>query len=139
MKIHPSKTEVLTNQRSKRQCEIEIDEMKLEILPPEEKVKYSGQMITFEQHDTPEMQHRIRCAWSAFAKHRQEVTSKSYPFRQRMKQFESVVTPSMMYGAGTWTTTKELERQIRSTQLKMIRLTIQTNRKHKKETSNTVG
>ena len=50
-----------------------------------------------------------------------------------MKLFESVVTPSMMYGAGTWTTTKELERQIHNTQLKMIRLTIQTNRKHKKK------
>ena len=34
----------------------------------------------------------------------------------RLKLFESVVAPSMMYGAGTWTTTKEHERQIRTTQ-----------------------
>ena len=40
------------------------------VLPLEGKVKSLGQMITFMHQETFEVQHRIRRAWSAFAKHR---------------------------------------------------------------------
>ena len=50
---------------------------------------------------------RIRCGWSAFAKHRQELTSKSYVLRHRLHLFDAVVTPTITYRAGTWATTKE--------------------------------
>ena len=36
-----------------------------------------------------------------------------------------------MYGAGTWTTTEEHEKMLRTTQRRMLRLIIQTRRKYK--------
>ena len=78
--------------------------MHVEMLPPEWKIKYLGQMITLVDQETTEVQHRIRCAWSAFTKHRQEPTSLFYRLQHL---FDAVVTPTITYGAGTWATVKE--------------------------------
>ena len=47
-----------------------------------------------------------------------------------------VISPTLSYASGTWTLTKEHERMIRSTQRKMLRLIVQTKRKHKNKTQN---
>ena len=88
-------------------------------------------MITCMDQETTEVQHRMRCAWSAIARHRQELTSKSYLLRHRLHLFEAVVTPTIMHGVGTRTTTEEHEKMIRTTQRRMLRLIIQTKRKYK--------
>ena len=80
-----------------------------------------------------EVQHRIRCAWTPFANHRQEPTSQSYPLRHRLHQFDVIITPTLTYGDGTWTTTKEHEKMLRATQRRMPRLIIQTKRKYHKK------
>ena len=127
--IHSDETKILTNQKTNRTREVEIDGMHVEILPSEGKVKYLGQMFTFVDQETTEIQHRIRCAWSAFARIRQELTSRSYSQRHRLHQVDAVVTPTTMYGAGTWTTTTEHEKMLRTAQRRMLRLVIQTQRK----------
>ena len=66
--IHPDKTKILTNQKSDRLKETEIDGIHVEILPPEGKVGCLGPMITFMDQDTTETQYRIHCAWYAFAR-----------------------------------------------------------------------
>ena len=78
------------------------------VLPPKGTVKYlEQQMITFVDHETTEVQHRIRCAWSEFAKHRQELTSQSHLLRHRLQVVDAVVTPIITYGAGTWATSSQ--------------------------------
>ena len=111
---------------------IEIDRMHVEILPPEGKVKYLEKMITVMDQGSTEVQHRIRCAWSAFARHRQELTSKSYLLRHCLHLFDAVVIPTVMCGTWTWTTTKEHEK-LRTSQRRMLHLIIQTKRKYKKK------
>ena len=65
-----------------------------------------GSLVVFEI-DVFEIQHRIRCAWSALARHRQELTSNSHLLRHRLRLFDSVVTPTLMFRAGTCATRKE--------------------------------
>ena len=48
LNIHPQKPKMLTNQGSNRQREIDVEGMRIEMLPLEGKVKYLGQMSTFE-------------------------------------------------------------------------------------------
>ena len=100
--VHPDKTPILTNQELTEQ-EVEIHE-NVEMLPSEGKAKYLAQMITFVDQETTWVQCRIGCAWSAFARHRQELTSQPYSQRHRLHLFDAVVTPTITYGAGTWTT-----------------------------------
>ena len=62
--------------------------MLLEILPPEGKVKYLGQMM---------IKHRVRA-------------SQSNSLRHRLHLCDAVVTPTITYGARTWNTTEEHEK-----------------------------
>ena len=108
LEIHGT-TKILTNQKTNKLKELEIDGLRVEIFSPKAKVKYLVQMITFVDQET-EVQHRIRCAWSALSRHRQELTSQSYLPRRRLHLFDAVVQPTITHGAGTWSTTKEIEK-----------------------------
>ena len=116
-------TKNLSNQSSDTRKEIEVDNIKVK----EEKARNTwGQMITFQQQETTEIRNRIRAAWATFHKCRQELTSRTYMLRHRLRLFDAVVSPTMNYASGTWTLAKEDERKIHSTQRKMLRLIIQT-------------
>ena len=43
LKIHSDKTKILSNQRSNRQTEVKIDDIKIEVLPMSEKAQYLRQ------------------------------------------------------------------------------------------------
>ena len=61
LRIHPGKTNILSNQS---------DDIKVEISTQEESTNYLGQMITFQQQETTEIRNRIRAAWATFHKYR---------------------------------------------------------------------
>ena len=135
LRIHLEKTKILSNQRSlssDTKKEMEVDDIKIEILTRGECVRYLGQMITFLQQEATEIRNRIRAAWATLHKYRQELTSNNYMLKHRLGLFDAVITPTICYASGTWTPTKEHERMIQSTQRKMLRLTIQTKRRYKK-------
>ena len=89
-------------------------------------------MITFQQQETTETRNRIRTVWTTFHKYRQELTSRNFLLKHRLRLFDAVVTPTICYASGTWTLAKEHERMIQSTQHKMLRLILQTKRSYKK-------
>ena len=130
--IHPDKTKILSNQsnmNSDTKRYIKIGEMSI---AKNESVKYLGQRISFHQQETLEIKSRIRAAWTTFHKYRQELTSKKYMLKLRLRLFDATVSPTLCYATGTWTPSREHERMIQSTQRKMLRLIIQTKRKYKK-------
>ena len=131
LKIHPRKTKILSSQSSKSRNR--DSQHHFSIFTREASAKDLGQIVTFQQQEMTEIMNRTRDAWATFYKYKQELTSKSYVLRHRLRLFEMVVTPTMNYDSGTWTHSKEHERMIQSTQCKMLRFIIQTNRKYKKE------
>ena len=142
LRIHPDKTKILSNQstiNSDTKKQLEVDDMKIEILTRNESVKYLGQKISFYQQATTEIKSRIRAAWATFHKYRQELTSKNYMPEHRLWLFDAAVSPTVCYAAGTWAPNKENERMIQSTQRKMLRLIIQTKRKYKKTEKQDIG
>ena len=132
LRTHPGKTKILSNQSSDTRKEIETDDIKVEIMAREESTKYLGQMITFQQQETTEIRNRIRAARASFHKYRQELKSRNYLLKHRLRLFDAEVTPTMSCASGTWTPTKEHERMIQSTQRKMLQLIMQTKRRYKK-------
>ena len=112
---------------------VKIGDMNIEMLAKSESVKHMGQRISFYQQETLEIESRIRAAWTTFRKYRQELTSKKYMLKLRLRLFDATVSPTLCYAAGTWTPSREHERMIQSTQRKMVRLIIQTKRKYKKK------
>ena len=133
--IHPNKTKILSSESSMNQDTkkyMKVGDLDIEILTKRESVKYLGQRICFHDQETMEIKSRIRAAWATFHKYRQELTSKKYLLKYRLRLFDATVSPTLCYAAGTWYPSREHERMIQSTQRKMLRLIIQTKRKYKK-------
>ena len=131
--IHPVKTKILSNQDKVKEKEITVDNIQIEILKKSDSARYLGQKVTFQDQETEEVKNRLKAAWAAFHKYRQELTSKDYRLCHRLRLFNMVITPTMTYASGTWTLTQKHEKMIRKAQRKMLRLIIQTKRKYKKK------
>ena len=59
LRIHPGKTKVLSNQSSlspDSKTEMQIGDVKIEILTRSESVRYLGYLITFQHQETTEIQ-----------------------------------------------------------------------------------
>ena len=132
LRIHPGKTKVPSNQSRDSKKEMQIGDVKIEILTRSESVRYLGQLITFQHQETTEIKNRIRTAWATFHKYRQELTSKNYLLKHRLRLFDAAITPTICYASGTWATTKEHETMSQSAQRKMLLLIIKTKRRHRK-------
>ena len=133
--IHPDKTKILSNQDKIKAKEITVDNIKIEVLEKSDSAKYFGQKITFEEQETEEVKNRLKAAWPAFHKYRQELTSKDYRLCHRLRLFNMVVTPTMTYASGTWTLTQKHEQMIKTQQRKMLRLIVQIEKKIQTEKS----
>ena len=95
--------------------------MKIEILARTGEIKYLGRQITFTDAQRAELNNRLRGAWAKFMEHKDELTRKVYALSDRLRLFDAVITPAVLYGSETWTLTKEMERALRTTQRRMLR------------------
>ena len=109
LKIHPDKTKFLNNQSANTRKEVEINNIKAEMLSAGESAKYLGQTVKFQQLETAEIKNRIWADWATVHKCRQELTSKTYMLRHRLRLFDAVVSPTMNYASGNWKLSKEHE------------------------------
>ena len=129
--IHPDKTKVLSNQDKVRAKEVTVNNIKIEVLTKGDSARYLGQKITFEEQETEEIKNRLKAAWAAFHKHRQELTSRDYRLCHRLRLFNMIITPILTYAGGTWTLIQKHEKMIKTAQREMLRLIVQTKRKYK--------
>ena len=108
---------------------MDVEDMKIEVLPPNATIKYLGKMITFDHSTRDEIKNRIKSAWAKFLSLKDELTNKQYSLNCRLKLFQSTVSSTMLYGCAAWTLTKNLEQQIRRTQRQMLRMMIGSGRR----------
>ena len=86
--IHPDKTKILSDQDNAKEKEITVDNIKIEILRKSDSARYLGQKVTFEDQETEEVKNRLKAAWAAFHKYRQELTSKGYRLCHILRLFQ---------------------------------------------------
>ena len=67
--------------------------------------------------------------------YKSELTTKHYSLSDRLRLFESVVTPTVLYGSETWTLTAEMSRLLRTTQRRMLRMVLGQGRRRRERTS----
>jgi hypothetical protein len=128
LELHPDKTKILSNQsvRGGRTTEqnVHINGMSIEILPYSSGTKYLGRLINFADFTQTELDNRISQAWKKFMVFKQELTNKQYSINDRIRLFDSTVSPTFLYGCAAWTLTKQMELKIKRTQRRMLRLVI---------------
>ena len=104
---------------------------RVDVLDPAESTMYLGKLLCLtEVHDT-EIRHRISKAWSKFAVYKDELCNKKYELNHRLRLFDSVITPTILYGSGTWTMGRDRENTLRGTQRKMLRKVLGSGRREK--------
>jgi hypothetical protein len=141
--LHMGKTKVLCNvpdiDRTSMKA-LNVDGQDIEILAEDASIMYLGRSLSFGVKGLDqEIQHRINRGWAKFHTYYQELTGAKYPLRDRMRLFEAVVTPTVMYGAATWVMTKEREKLIRTAQRKMLRKVVRVASRRMTSSSDTTS
>ena len=139
LELHPEKTKIIssTNRQNRpRNKYTHVGDMKIEILARTGTLKYLGRQITFNDAQRAELSNRIRGAWAKFMEHKDELTKKTYALSDRLRLFDAVVSPAVLYGSETWTLTKEMERALRTTQRRMLRAILSQIREGSKNRPN---
>ena len=90
---------------------------------------YLGKALALTNIHDIELKHRIREAWATKSIRKTELTDKRVPVHLRLKLFDSVVTPTVLYGSSSWVMTGTREAELRTTQMKMLRTVIGVKRK----------
>jgi hypothetical protein len=68
---------------------------------------------------------------------KQELVNKKYSLNDRLRLFESVISPTVLYGSECWTMNKSMEKMLRTTQRKMLRSILGQGRRRITRTSQT--
>jgi hypothetical protein len=92
---------------------VEMSGHKLDILKLDESTMYLGRALTFGSFHDTEIQNRINRGWAKFHTFKKELCGRCFPLSDRLRLFEATVTPSVLYGCGSWTMTKEREQSLR--------------------------
>ena len=91
--------------------------------------KYLGRKLSFNDTHETELANRIAAGWAAFHKNKSELCSKSYKLEDRVKLFNAVVTPVVLYGAGAWALKQSMEKRLRTAWRRMLRYVFRIHRR----------
>ena len=130
LELHPEKTKIQHNGIGYGSCvrSAKIDGMDIEVLPSTTTTTYLGKALSLTDTHDSELKHRLAKAWAKFGAYRQELTNKDIPLSLRLKLFESVVTPSVLYGSCSWVMTSARKQALKSAQMKMVRTILSRRR-----------
>ena len=134
LQVHPDSTKILHNaywiyQRTRIPKTVSINGMAIEVLDVKAHTKYLGRKLSFYEPNRVEIENRMACAWRKFHALRQELTGKRYSLHDRLRLFNGVVTPTILYGCEAWTMTQELQNRVKRTQRQMLRMIIHLPRR----------
>ena len=126
LRIHFGKTKIMTrNTLAKGAKHVTVENQLVDIVDEEAFEKYLGCKLSFEGGMGTELANRTAAGWAAFHKHKGELCNKSYKLRDRLRLFDAVVTPKVLYGCGAWALTKQQESHLKTTQRRTLRYVLQ--------------
>ena len=103
--------------------ELDVAGIALKCLDTNQAHKYLGRLICFnpEVRAETEINHRILAGWANFCKHRHALTNRNTSLALRLKLFDSVVTPAVLYGLAALTFASGQIARLDRVQNKMLR------------------
>ena len=131
LKLHPEKTKIMHNDKGygRHVTAAKVGEMSIEVLHATDSTMYLGRLLSLTEPHETELQHRTKKAWAKFGAYREELINKDVPLSLRLKLFNSVVSPTMLYGCASWVLTAARKQKLQATQMRMMR-TIMGGRRH---------
>ncbi|PIO74625.1 hypothetical protein TELCIR_03365 [Teladorsagia circumcincta] len=117
LEIHKGKSKWMKNTFTREYCL----RMESSVIEEVSSYIYLIQAITMDNDLSIEIGRRRRAGWVTFNKYRDVLTDRRLDARVKARVFNTHVLPALMYGSETWSTIKEEERKLTSTQRAMER------------------
>jgi hypothetical protein len=130
MKMNKKKTKIMCNEiaRKGRRTGIMVDGEQLEEV---NEYKYLGRLLTPGNEMAKEIDERITSAWKRFGQYSTFLRDQRMPMCLKRKIMNTVILPSMTYGAETWSLTKRHRHKLAVTQRSMERSMLGVTRRDK--------
>ena len=126
LSVHYGKTKFLSNLANRSGFfnslkKVPIDGSDVEVLAVDGSIAYLGRCLCFQNFMDVELDHRIGRGWAKFGVYKGELCDRRYSLVHRIRLFNAVVTPTILYGCGSWTLSVGARRRLRAAQRRMIR------------------
>jgi hypothetical protein len=122
LKLNLGKTKILTNTPGAlRPTSLEIGGISVQVLQDGEGERYLGRKLCLDSYHSIEISNRIAAGWAAFHKNKVALCNKSCRLAHRLRAFEAIVSPTVMYGASSWTMWADTEQLLSTTRRRMLR------------------
>ena len=118
LEINVDKTKTMTIGKEQEKLQIKLDNKTIEQV---NKFVYLGGMVTEDGKSAEDIKRIIGLAAAMMAKLTKLWRSKSIKLKTKVKLYETLVIPVLMYGAETWTLKKEDERRIHTAEMGWLR------------------
>ena len=128
LSMHLGKTKVLTASPTLPVSTILVGDTSVDVLDRFACEKYLGRKVCLDDYHGAELSNRIAAGWAAFAIFKSALVCKSYTAALRLKLFNSVVTPAVLYGCSSWAMKIDMERELKSTWRRMLRMMLSPRR-----------
>ena len=120
--VHPDKTKILTNNTGVAKHWVEVAGGRVEVLGGNGSLTYLGRRLHPDRLHDSEIEARLERGWAKFFSQKKELCCKHAALRSRLKLFHATVSPTVLYGSGSWTMSADRERLLRTTQRRMLRI-----------------
>lgn len=122
LELNAAKSKIITNDNIQHSY-VDICENLVEIIGPESHHKYLGRNLPGECvfRRSVEVKHRIQCAWYKFGQYKHILTNGKVSIQLRLRLFDAVVTPTILYGLAVLPLSTILLEDIEIVQRKMLR------------------
>eukprot|EP00795_Rhopilema_esculentum_P008762 gene8762-biopygen9749 len=130
MKMNRKKTKIMCNEiaRKRRRKKIIVDGEQLEEVDDD---KYLGRLLTPGNEMAKEIDERVTSAWKRFGQYSTFLRDQRMPMCLKRKIMNTVILPSMTYGAETWSLTNCQRQKLAVTQRSMKRSMLGVTRRDK--------
>ena len=112
---------------------IECGGQAVDVIDAEAAERYLGRQLGMTGYHNTELANRLNAGWKSFFKFKAVLCNRGIPIKSRLRLFESVVTPCVLYASGTWTLTVDGEMRLRTARRKMLRWMLRVGRRPEEE------
>ena len=117
LKVSRQKTEYMPSSNTNDAVKLGEEE-----IPCTNTFKYLGSIFAAEGGTEADCKNRVRLSWNKWRETTGVICDKNVPVKLKVKIYQTVIKPTMLYGAECWSMRKKKEHLLNKTEMRILRL-----------------